>query len=368
MNYSKESDKMLRAIAQKLDITNTQFEKAKKSYNAVGEYLNNNIDGNINIFPQGSFRLGIIIKPLSDNDDYDIDLVCIINNNINEPKELKDLVGNVLKNSDRYNELLEKEGKRCWTLKYSDDAQYHMDILPAIKDYDYSICKTLKITNKDEKNNKYTFVKTNPEAYYEWFKIQCEKESESRDIEEIEKYDYTRKTTLQRALQILKRYRDVKFEKELENKPISIILTTIMGKLYDGENNIFELLVKFANFAENYIEDRNGIKWIENPVNKFENFADKWQIHPEREKAFYRFILELKKDIKDIEDKKFDINNDDLYNMTDNYKKMFGESLVEKAYNYKLEFDNKKTHIDENLRLNSKNKGERIPKHSFYGQ
>lgn len=122
MNYSKEIDKMLRAIAQKLDITNTQFEKAKKSYNAVGEYLNNNIDGNVNIFPQGSFRLGTIIKPLSDNDDYDIDLVCIINSNINEPKELKDLVGNVLKNSDRYNELLEKEGKRCWTLKYSDDA------------------------------------------------------------------------------------------------------------------------------------------------------------------------------------------------------------------------------------------------------
>ena len=117
-----------------------------------------------------------------------------------------------------------------------------------------------------------------------------------------------------------------------------------MGKLYEGENNIFELLIKFANFA------------------------DKWQIHPEREKSFYKFISELK---KDIEDKKFyisDISNDDLYNMTDNYKKMFGESLVEKAYNYKLEFDNKKTHIDENLRLNSQNKGERIPKHSFYGQ
>ena len=47
MNYSKESDKMLRAIAQKLDITNTQFEKAKKSYNAVGEYLNNNIDAGV---------------------------------------------------------------------------------------------------------------------------------------------------------------------------------------------------------------------------------------------------------------------------------------------------------------------------------
>lgn len=54
--------------------------------------------------------------------------------------------------------------------------------------------------------------------------------------------------------------------------------------------------------------------------------------------------------------------------MIDNYKKMFGESLVEKAYNYKLEFDNKKTHIDDNLKLNSQNKGERIPKHSFYGQ
>jgi hypothetical protein len=33
--------------------------------------------------------------------------------------------------------MLDKEGRRCWTLNYADGAKFHMDILPAIPD-DYS--------------------------------------------------------------------------------------------------------------------------------------------------------------------------------------------------------------------------------------
>ena len=301
----KRTDMMLRHIAKELDIAEDKFNKAVDSYKAVGIYLSNHINSEVNIFAQGSFRLGTVIKPLSDEDDYDIDLVCRINKYFSNPQTLKNEVGQALKDSDRYSKMLQDEGKRCWTLKYSDDAQYHMDILPAIKDVTYNNDKKLKITTKDENTGVYKFTTTNPEAYFDWFNSRQKEEKRKllenyafRNNEKIEDVpEYKVKTTLQVALQILKRYRDKKFENNLEDKPISIILTTIMAQIYDGESNVYELIKNFAHNYHKYITIKNGIDWVENPVNSEENFADKWQIYPERKKAFSFFIAELKNDI-----------------------------------------------------------------------
>lgn len=75
-------------------------------------------------------NLGTLIKPLSEDDDYDLDAVCRVYYDFANPKDLKDLIGDALKKSERYNKLLTDEGKRCWTLKYSDGSHFHMDILP----------------------------------------------------------------------------------------------------------------------------------------------------------------------------------------------------------------------------------------------
>ncbi len=70
---------LLDEIAQSLDISNSLFEDAEKKYRAVGSWLG---EGNSplatfspEIYPQGSFLLGTVIKPISDKDEYDIDLV-----------------------------------------------------------------------------------------------------------------------------------------------------------------------------------------------------------------------------------------------------------------------------------------------------
>ena len=80
-------DLLLRRIAKELDIPEEKRDNAIKSYESVGEYLGNNISKKVEIFPQGSFRLGTVIKPLSDEDDYDIDFAtreyCTINSREN---------------------------------------------------------------------------------------------------------------------------------------------------------------------------------------------------------------------------------------------------------------------------------------------
>ena len=325
-------DLVLRRIAKELDISEDKRKKAVESYNSVGTYLSNHIKAQVDIFPQGSFGLGTVIKPLSDEDDYDIDLVCKINKHFSNPKDLKNEVGQALKESDRYSKMLQDEGKRCWTLKYSEEAQYHMDILPSITDITYDKDKKLKITNKDEETGTYTFTTTNPEAYFEWFNEKQQEEKQrlierfavqnNKNIEEVPEYEV--KTTLQVALQILKRYRDKKFEDRLDDKPISIILTTIMAQIYAGENNVYELIKNFSNNYKKYIKIKNGIEWVENPVNSEENFADKWQIYPERKDAFKFFMTELK---KDIVNNTF-ITSGNLFEESKSYKEMFGTKIV----------------------------------------
>ena len=373
----KRTDMMLRHIAKELDIAEDKFNKAVDSYKAVGIYLSNHINSEVNIFAQGSFRLGTVIKPLSDEDDYDIDLVCRINKYFSNPQTLKNEVGQALKDSDRYSKMLQDEGKRCWTLKYSDDAQYHMDILPAIKDVTYNNDKKLKITTKDENTGVYKFTTTNPEAYFDWFNSRQKEEKRKllenyafRNNEKIEDVpEYKVKTTLQVALQILKRYRDKKFENNLEDKPISIILTTIMAQIYDGESNVYELIKNFAHNYHKYITIKNGIDWVENPVNSEENFADKWQIYPERKKAFSFFIAELKNDI---------INNTfltsgNLLEESENYKKLFGTKIVERAYtsigeNSKTLRESGNMYVRNDGTLNFTQQGYQVKEHKFFGK
>ena len=56
-----------------------------------------------------------------EEDDIDVDLVFRLNdkNSMWTPKTLKDKVGTRLKNSQRYKDMLDEEGRRCWTCTFS---------------------------------------------------------------------------------------------------------------------------------------------------------------------------------------------------------------------------------------------------------
>lgn len=145
-------------IGNDLDITETQFNNAVRSYKAVGSWL---ADSNSllspykpEILPQGSFLLGTMIKPVNDNDDLDIDLVCRFegkNSNWSQ-YNLKQIVGDRLKQNKTYKEMLDEEGRRCWTLEYSDDANYHMDILPSMVSVEHKLILERAFSSTDFKD------------------------------------------------------------------------------------------------------------------------------------------------------------------------------------------------------------------------
>ena len=56
------------------------------------------------------------------------------------PERLKQMVGDRLKEHGKYKQLLDAEGKRCWTLEYAetDGVGFHLDVLPACPEDDTS--------------------------------------------------------------------------------------------------------------------------------------------------------------------------------------------------------------------------------------
>ena len=378
MKNKQNVDKMLRKIATEIEISPTEHGRAVKSYKAVGTFLDNNIPQyDIKVIPQGSFRLGTVIKPISDKDEYDIDLVAIIDNKFTNARELKNIVGDSLKASDRYSEKLE-EGKRCWTIEYAESSNYHMDILPTMKSDTYFITKELTMTHKEDENSEYKFKQTNPEAYYDWFIKRMEEEKKKlteeyairNKLEIVDVPEYEIKTTLQIAIEILKRYRDIKFQEKLDIKPISIILTTLMAKIYTGKENVYELIEKFSDEYILYLEkDREGNILIKNPINENENFADKWSKYPERKEAFFKFMTELKNDL---------ITNRILLegNMKEqaiSYKKLFGENMVNRVYENianetRIERENSNVYLKENGNITTQKTNINVRNHNFYGK
>ncbi len=158
---------LLRVIAESLDIPQHLYEDAVLRYEDVGRWLASEDSELQNyspeIYPQGSFRLGTMIKPLTDKDEYDIDLVCCLKiekQNITQ-KLLKQMIGDRLKKREDVAQILEA-GRRCWTLNFRE--QFHMDVLPAIPNADGPPVAIL-LTDTDLVR----WQKSNPIAYAAWF-------------------------------------------------------------------------------------------------------------------------------------------------------------------------------------------------------
>lgn len=302
MMLKSQLGELLMAIAESLDIPQHLYEDAVLKYEDVGGWLASEDSELQNyspeIYPQGSFRLGTMIKPLTDRDEYDIDLVCCLKiekENVTQ-RLLKQMVGDRLRKRKDIAQSLEP-GRRCWTLNYR--GQFHMDVLPAIPNAERPPVAIL-LTDMDLVR----WQKSSPIAYADWFydrmKVIFEEKRAALaktyqvNVEEVPEWQV--KTPLQRAVQILKRHRNFHFQNDQDNKPASIIITTLAAKAYRNQDDLCDVLVEMIRDMPRFIERRDG-KWsVVNPVDPEENFADKWNENVERARAFFAWLEKLRED------------------------------------------------------------------------
>ena len=337
------SNAVLKSILEKIELPEGAYEKAEKRYQDIGEWFHRPdsscVEYNPHVFSQGSFRLGTAIKPDS-GDEYDLDMGCNLKEGMSKTwitqEQLKNHVGGELELYRKARAIKEElaEKKRCWRLEYADGLSFHMDIVPCIPEsersrgvlkqrmiassrFDDALAQRvseLAVSITDNTDTEYT-VKTNnwrisnPEGYARWFesrmktaqKVISEREmSFKASIDSLPYYKW--KTPLQQAIQLLKRHRDTMFTENEDRKPISVIITTLATKSYNGETDLASALSNILFRMGSYINDAEP--FVPNPVNPIEDFADKWydreSAHLRLRENFYRWLYQAKADFKAI--------------------------------------------------------------------
>lgn len=344
MNTEEKLGKIFNALAEEINITQTMLDKAVTAYIALGDHIKTaNENWDINVYPQGSFELGTVVKPLNDEEQYDVDLVVLVKQPEFSAEELRTNIRALLESHGRYEDKIQDK-KPCIRIQYADSSQFHMDIASAKKN-GQSMGTTIEIARYDG-DYKYYYAPSNPKGYVEWFKkvmkydkILLEKRAMFEKAEtEIEKLNLTKfRTPLQKAIQILKRHRNIYFDnRNSEDGPSSIIITTLCGLSYeysspntDKKENTYVTIRNMLTNFDRFIRFDEIKGWnMMNPSMTNENFLKKWNENFAIKDAFYDWIRQARIDIL-INPEKF-IETDQTELRAGIYKS-FGESVGREA-------------------------------------
>jgi hypothetical protein len=289
-------DGLLGSSIASLDITDAEYQSAVSRYIRLGAYLceywgQSEIGGVI--YPQGSMNLGTVTRIVHRNDEYDLDAVCVrefAKTSITQAG-LKADVGHGLqlfcKSEPTDDPELDDEGKRCWTLMYPGQP-FHLDVLPSLPDPD-NRPNGIILTDRTVKK----WQHSNPLDYAAWFRrVMAEEFVERRaafakrmDLKDVP--DWKVKTTLQRSTQALKRHRDIHFSDCLDDRPPSIVLTTLAARAYRGRGSLYEVLRDITTRLPEMVDYRHGIPVVVNPIQPLENFAERWATDPRKAELFF---------------------------------------------------------------------------------
>lgn len=286
-------DDYLNRICEEIQLRQTQFNTAVKRYRRVGEWLTEKdtpLDRlSPEVFPQGSMLQRTTIRPMRIGKDvvpFDIDTVCRC---VFDPfaKTSQSLYGSVLARlmaNDDFKRRIEEAQKelgtsgKCVRLAYTDD-DFYLDVVPTCKDPSDPEGIRLYMCNPDKWPNYTrpieTWKRTDPFRFAAWLQARCEvgrRLVEKRAVASVapvppqEEADV--KAPLRRVVQLLKRQRDLDFLGD-NCRPTSIMLTTLAGRHYRGEESIADGLETVLNGIAGQINAvRPGRITVPNPADE----------------------------------------------------------------------------------------------------
>jgi hypothetical protein len=335
---NKTTKAIVEEIVSSIEIPESAWEKANKRYQDLGDWFNRPDGGCVrlqpHVYPQGSFRLGTVIR----SDEYDLDVGCRLRTGVTKQthtqKELKHLVGKEMEAYRAARGIKEnlEEMHRCWRLPYADALKFHLDVVPSIPEgtsrrgmlretmiqagTSYSLAEAVAswagaIT--DNRLPNYDMIRddwriSNSEGYALWFESRMKLAKtlvEARLYEaktaKVDPLPTSRwRLPLQQSVQLLKRHRDVVFEDNPAGKPISIIITTLAAAAYRGEAELDDAMDRILSDMGEYVQSSKPR--VPNPVNPREDFADRWgdakYRHLNLEQNFWDWLTQAQTDFQ----------------------------------------------------------------------
>jgi hypothetical protein len=344
-------DDILNRLGEDLQLNATRRLLANARYKSVAEWIESDEfffkTALISVYPQGSFRIRTTVKPYL-RSEFDLDFVVhldFLTGKNYPPMEVLDQLERRLRENDIYRTMIERKN-RCIRITYAND--FHMDIMVGCQETYY---EQNRIIVPDRKTKNWT--DSNPIGYGNWFTARGQLSPE-RDSILLKAYEarnqqirlsenlpveppYELKPPLERAVQIIKRKRDVYFYNKSERATSSIILTTLAAESYQGELSVFDTIDNVLKYIERkslgFMGRREPFP-IPNPANPDENFSEKWFEDRELFDAFLSFVKDTRQTWESLKKATNPSLRDSLL------EQAFGESRIKKLIAEQREYRN----------------------------
>ncbi len=365
------AENLLLGICERLQLSPSLYEQANERYLTIAKTIEKDMIFkyiSLNIYPQGSFRLKTTVKPLG-NDEYDLDFVAELpKESVMTPKELYDHIYRILKNDGTHNEMVEQKS-RCIRVNYAND--FHLDIMPG------------KLVNEStheiivpDKELKHWYHHSNPIGFADWFEHQAKNriilemsamQEREFNVQKISDQEIANKLEpLRRAVQLVKRYRDIYCEKNHTEPVRSIVICTLMGQVSSFSGGTLKIIENFCKYVNKLIANSPKDPFeVKNPVVD-EVLTEKWNKNNNYYQDFVSMMQSLTFDINELRSLEHNSDTNTLV------KKMFGESvtnIVIKDFAKKLTESRNKGELSVNSNgvINTDKFGLPVKNNTFYG-
>ena len=243
-------------LEDNVNLNKTRLDKLKIHKKAITDFLAEKLDGYERCSTQGSYAHKTIIKPVDDNDEFDVDILVYIRDDKFDPDVFSDYVDRVyqtFKGDGTYADK-SKKNTRCVTIQYAGD--FHIDIVPCIKYND--TCYICNCKNEE-------YEETDGDGYKKWLLEKNKIVNEKNDFRKVTK--------------LLKYLRDYKNTFSVK----SILLTTMLGnQVYDTDQQNTDFpdlpttLRTLSNRLNKFLQEHEEMPVIKNPILSGENFNRHW--------------------------------------------------------------------------------------------
>lgn len=330
-SFNSQLDDLLERICVKLQISSTQHQLAKNRYEAISNWLEAEgsplVAVRPTIYPQGSLRIGTTAKPLAQQ-EYDLDLVCEMQvdwRRLTNPLILLDAVEDRLRDHQIYKTMLERKN-RCIRVNYANE--FHLDILPACPDFT-SRNGCLVVPDCEAREWK----PSNPKGYASWFESQAERVMLLEKAEPLPKQEpVEQKAPLKRVVQLLKRWRDIAYAKNLSTAPISIVLTTLAGQHYGYQESVNGALTGVLNSIVASLPTNGQRLVVLNPKNRKEDLSELWDENPEAYNLFVSGVVAFGRQWEELNRQR------GIHQVTATLERLFGENLAKSVVAEQAQF------------------------------
>ena len=258
-------------LQNEVNLNQSRYYNAQGRLNTLKNHLKDNLKGFAGTEIQGSYATRTVIKPVADNDGYDIDLMVYIKHDGAVPADLVDRVADCLSERKFYADH-RKVKTRCVTVQYAN--QFNIDVVPCVQ---YLNAKW--VCNK--KSNEWEI--TDGTGHREWYNDQNRKS-----------HGHLKKVT-----------RSYKYLRDFKNTftVASVAMTTLAGMAVEATdaaklNTLPNALEAISEWIDEYLQS-HPTPSLQNPALPTEKFDRHWtQSQYENFRTrFHRYTEQIKEAI-----------------------------------------------------------------------